>query len=307
MNAVITIFKRLSESIKHATYDTIITHDGVEHAGYLAFMGLLALFPFMVFIVAITGFIGQGDAGTQFIELLISNIPEEAAEAIKPRINEIISGPPQGLLTVAILGAIWTASSAVEGMRTILNRAYRVSTPPAYWFRRLMSIIQLLIFTAVLVLAMLLLIFAPIGFEKLQHIANIELLNNINITFTDQLEQEWSELILIFSALMMFIIVANLYYILPNINQTIRAVIPGAALVVAMWIGAASLFSTYLSNFDQVNLIYGSLGGIIATLIFFYIINLIFIFGAELNYHLVVASGHKIEEKEHFEEPEAKE
>ncbi len=286
--------KRIYHSFQQAIYDTVMAHDGVEHAGYLAFLGMLALFPFLVFLVAIAGFIGQGEAGAQFISLIMTNLPPKAAAALEPRIAEITSGPPQGLLTVAILGAIWTASSAVEGTRTILNRAYRVSTPPSYWFRRTMSIVQLLFFTTILVLGMLLLVFAPIAITELEHIFDFSLSLKENAS--------WNNTILMLSGFAMFAVVANLYYILPNIKQRLSNVLPGAAIVVALWVGAASLFSIYLSKFDQVNLIYGSLGGIIATLIFFYIINLIFIFGAEFNYHLANARGEEIEEKEHADE-----
>src|SRR5580693_249774 len=88
-----------------------INHDGIEHAGYLAFLGLLALFPFLVFMVAVIGVIGQGESGAAFITSLLQALPEHITAALKPRVVEIISGPPQGLLTVSILGAIWTASS----------------------------------------------------------------------------------------------------------------------------------------------------------------------------------------------------
>src|SRR5690606_3894741 len=125
----------------------LVDHDGVEHAGYLAFLGLLAIFPFMVFLVALTGFAGQAEIGQQFIAHMFSVLPQDAVLALRPRVEEIISGPSSGLLTVSILGAIWTASSAVEGYRTVLNKAYHVGTPPAYVWRRLMAIVQLLIFS----------------------------------------------------------------------------------------------------------------------------------------------------------------
>jgi membrane protein len=141
---------------------------------------------------------------------------------------------------------------------------------------------------------MLLLVFAPLA------IAKLEILFGFNLSA--EADATWNNTILTLTGVAMFIVVANLYFVLPNIKQSLIKVVPGAAIVVLLWIAAASLFSLYLSNFDQVNLIYGSLGGIIATLIFFYIINLIFIFGAEFNYHLANARGEVIEEKEHSDE-----
>ncbi len=268
-----------------------VNHDGIEHAGYLAFLGLLALFPFLVFMVSVIGFIGQGEAGERLIAEALSVLPEHVTAALKPRVVEIISGPPQGLLTVAILGAIWTASSAVEGIRTVLNRAYHVATPPAYWLRRSLSVLQLLIFTAILITAMLALVFLPIV------LANIE--RWLGIALMDGRDHELGRLVIWLAVGAIFAAVSYIYYTIPNIKQSFMAVWPGALVVVVLWLFAANLFTLYLSNFDQMNLIYGSLGGIIAALLFFYICNVIFIFGAELNYEITRALGLRVEEREH--------
>jgi membrane protein len=99
--------------------------------------------------------------------------------------------------------------------------------------------------------------------------------------------------------LVLFLAVASLYYWLPNIRQTMWAVVPGALMVVVLWIGGAALVTFYLDNVSQVNIIYGSLSSFIATLIFFFVMNIIFIFGAEFNHELLIALGKKIVEKEH--------
>ena len=256
-----------------------ITHDGVEHAGYLAFLSMLSMFPFLVFTVAVIGFMGQGEAGAQFITTILNNLPPRVTAALQPRIVEIISGPPQGLLTISILGAIWTASSAVEGLRTILNRAYHVATPPAYWFRRSLSVLQLLFFTFILVLGMLLVIAIPLILKNLEEW--------LGFYFISEHQQYWSNLVFLGSVFVLFGTVSYIYYIIPNIRQRFISVAPGAAMVVVLWLLAAHLFTLYLSNFQQVNLIYGSLGGVIAALLFFYICNMIFIFGAEFNYQVM--------------------
>lgn len=273
-----------------------INHDGIEHAGYLAFLGLLAMFPFLVFVFAIIGIFGQKGAGADFITTILQSLPRGAAEALEPRINEIILGPPQGLLTVAILGAIWTASSAVEGLRTILNRAYHVGTPPAYWFRRSLSVVQLFIFTSLVIGGMVLLLVIPFAIEYLQTKTGLHFLLKEG---NDLSQLVWNTLLAI-----IFLSVCYIYYLLPNIKQTLFSVVPGAVVVVLLWLCAGKLFSYYLANFNQVNLIYGSLGGIIAALLFFYICNIIFIFGAEFNYQIVQLRGQRVVEKEAAPPPE---
>ncbi len=268
----------------------MFVHDGIEHAGYLAFLGLLALFPFLVFLVSVIGVMGQGATGAEFITTLLQTFPADITAALKPRIIEIISGPPQGLLTVSILGAIWTASSALEGIRTVLNRAYRVTTPPAYWLRRLLSIAQLMIFTSIMIIGMLLVITIPLILHFIE--------NFVGIQTPMQADEKLGNLLLYITIISLFFAVSYIYYVLPNIKQRIISVMPGAALVVLLWIGAAYLFTKYLSNFNQVNLIYGSLGGFIAALLFFYICNIIFIFGAEFNHQIVETLGLRTVERE---------
>lgn len=281
--------RQIAICIYKAVLNTV-THDGIEHAGYLAFLGLLSMFPFLVFLVALVGFVGQGAAGASFINSLLHQLPHDVAAGLQPRVDEITSGPPQGLLTVAILGAIWTSSSAVEGLRTVLNRAYHVSTPPAYWLRRSLSILQLLVFAFVMVTGMLLVVAVPLLVQHLEQWLGVQ--------FVPQDQEYWSQVFYGGSIVALFIAVAYIYYAIPNIKQQLVSVVPGAALVVTAWLAAAYLFTLYLSNFHQVNLIYGSLGGIIAALIFFYICNIIFIFGAEFNHQIAEALGLRIQQKE---------
>lgn len=286
-----------------AAYSTVM-HDGIEHAGYLAFLGMLSLFPFLVLLMALTGwlfpivvpyFLSPDQVGTieinrEFIIGLMQHLPERVRTALEARVMEIVSGPPQGLLTVAILGAIWTSSSIVEGSRTVLNRAYRVGTPPAYAIRRLVSIVQLLLALSIITLMLIAYIFLPIVMNHALPYLEIDIAQEVHLDI--------GAASVSVTAVVLFIVVATLYYILPNIKQRFVATFPGAICVAGMWMLAAQAFSYYLSRFDQVNLLYGSLGGIIAALLFFYIMGVIFIFGAELNYYLERAQGHRIQQKE---------
>ncbi|MCE3233446.1 MAG: hypothetical protein K0R98_1703 [Rickettsiaceae bacterium] len=291
--------KKITKCFYQALVDTI-DHDGIEHAGYLAFLAMLSFFPFIVFIFALVGFFGQTEIGIKLINVILVNnlIPSSVLPGLQPRIEEIASGPPQGLLTVSIIGAIWTASSTVDGLRTILNRAYRVSTPPAYIWRRLMSIAEFFVLTGIAILVTLLFIIAPSIIENLEHFLHIKDLHKLISNYGYTASETWDYVRYAISTIILFFVVATSYILLPNTKQKWVAVAPGAIVVVIAWFIAGWLFSLYLKDFQQVNIIYGSLGGIIAALLFFYINAMIFIYGAELNYLLEKAKGHVIEEKE---------
>lgn len=253
-----------------------IAHDGVEHAGYMSFLILLSLFPFIVFFLALTSFLGASELGAGFVDFLISNMPESTTDSIKKNIYAIVKAPPTSLMTLAITGAIWTSSSFVEGLRTILNRVYHVNIPPPYLLRRLMSILQFLIINMVIFFLMFLFVIVPSALSK---IPSISIVIDNYILFSNNLRY-----FLIIGSL--FLTVSFLYLVIPNKKIRFKQIIPGTIVTISLWLISGHLLSNYLSYYRQFSLIYGSLGSIIITMIFFYIVSMIFIYGAELNYQL---------------------
>ncbi|WP_333023543.1 YihY/virulence factor BrkB family protein [Wolbachia endosymbiont of Pentidionis agamae] len=264
MNKILKRIKILIYCLYQALIDTACD-GGIEHAGYLSFLILLSLFPFLIVLMALASalanLLDQYNIGWLFIT---DNIPHEILASLMPRINEIISGPPQQLLTLAIVSSIWTASSAMEGIRTILNKAYRVHSAPHYLLRRVLSILQFLgitfIVTLTIICATLLPMLIDLSYYKLMYSKYI------------------------FLEFILFIIVSWLYFTLPNIKHSIINVFPGSFFVIINWTILAKVFKKYIQHFNQVNVIYGSLGGIVISLLFFYIISLIFICGANFNF-----------------------
>lgn len=260
--------------LRIAVIDTI-RQDGVEHAGYLAFLSILSLFPFLIFLIAIVGLIGASEVGAEIIHSILMAAPREVSEALTPRINEIISGPEQSLLTIAIIGVIWTASSSVEGCRTILNRAYRVHFPPPYIFRRLISVLEFFVITFSIVAGIILFIFVPMFLKEIE----------TGLGFTINFDYDFFYIRHFAIFILLTLATSFLYFVLPNAKQKITQTLPGSILVTFFWILLEKLFAFYLEHFQQLNFVYGSLAGVIISLMFFYLISLVFIFGAEFNYH----------------------
>jgi len=259
----------------------MINHDGLEHAGYLAYLMMLAIFPFMLFLFALIGAIGRTDIGVDLSSSFMDYnlLSTELMDALKPRILEIISSPPQSLMTVAVLGAIWTSSSTVEALRTILNRAYRIKTDYIYIMRRMISILQFILITLLVLFTIFIMIFIPIIVEavakffdsKLSFII-LEMLNKYKIIGK------------VITFLILNFIIIIIYCVIPNKKMPIMYVIPGSLMVVTGWILSSYLFYFYLKNFQQINVVYGSIAGIIISMLLFYIFSVILIWGAEFNY-----------------------
>ncbi len=281
--------KRFWNSFVKAGFNTFIHHDGVEHAGYLAFLGLLSFFPFLVLFVAIAGWLGETQLTGELAREIQSLLPDRVMVALKPRMDEILAGPPQGLVALAFFGIIWTASATLEGARTALNRAYRVATPPSYLWRRLRSIFEFAALTVLVFIAMIIFIFFPLLWQSVDNVINPEFYTHLNYLIT----QYGLVIRYGFAGGTLLLGITLSYYVLPNIRQRLSCVLPGAIVVLIMWLLAAELFTLYLQNFNLVNIVYGSLGGVIVTLLFFYILAFIYIFGAEFNYFFSKKGHHK--------------
>ena len=289
-------FKLTYKAIHNMVFD-----DGIEYAGFMTFLMMLAIFPFLVFLTAVLGTLGETELGSKAIQSILSDLPQNMRVFIEPRIKEIILGPPQGILTIVILSTVWSASSALEGTRGILNKAYRVDTPPTYIYRRALSILQFLLLTAILIVATFVLVlipsFASSTFDFLSNNFN----NEFILILKEQFLQDRPYLRRLILAILVTLSIGVLYYILPNINQSFLRTLPGSVFVVVLWYLAYKLLVLYFQNMSQLSLVYGSLVGMVALMLYLFVFNLIFIFGAEFNYILEKALGHKIEEREHVE------
>lgn len=283
---MLSIIKYISAALR-ASVSSVASfnkHEGFEHAGYLSFLLMLAIFPFLILMVSIVSLIGEKKLSVLFVEIILSTEVEVFLASIKQRIIEIITSPPEGLLTFVALSAVWTSSSMLEGIKTFMNKAYHISSPPNYLFRRLFSIIEFMVVLVFILTVLAVMLFAPIVLDYLAGLLHINPDNNIFQHFFD----EGGEIVRrVFLIVFGFALILGLYHFIPNNKGAkLRFSMPGAVLVLVLWIAFSMLFKFYIKYFAQLNIVYGGIAGIIITLIFFYVCSVIFIYGAEFNYQL---------------------
>ncbi len=273
---------------KKAFLDTI-NQDGIEHAGYLSFLSMLAIFPFMIIMTASFAFIVPwflgGEEGAKlliFMQNFLTN--NEFTRALAPRLLEITSNPPDSFLGLALISIIWTASSLLEGIRTILNKAYRVTNPPSYLWRRLSSIVQFIIISSLFIFLLFLIKFLPFASNALLGVIvkdnNYPLIKNL-LSWIIFLDNYLGTLVTLCAT---FLLLSYIYYLVPNKEQKFSHTFFGTFNTIVWWWLMGKAFKYYLSVFQQINLVYGSIAGVIIALLYFYICSIVFIYGAELNY-----------------------
>ena len=204
-------------------------------------------------------------------------LPPDVASALHPAIEEVINAPHAKLMTFSILVALWASSAGLETLRHALNLAYDVSDPPAFWRTRLESLLLTLLAALVVILVMVLLVGIPLIMETIRVVfARADLHLDFNLDVYAGPRESLGFLLLLGLLIL-------LYRVLPNTRLRAMEIVPGAVVAWLLWLLAVWGYTVYLRSVPSYSITYGSLGGIIVTLLFFYISAILFILGAEIN------------------------
>jgi len=253
--------------------DGMSCRNGFEIAGYIAFTVMLSLFPFMIFLVSVAGFFGDTRSGQDFLNTLFLFAPAAVMTTLEPAIQEVIKNRSGSLLTIGLVLSLYSASSAVSALRLALDLAYGVDETRSLWWRKAQDFIIVAVGSIIIMLSSVAIIAGP---WILNLVTRFILLGG---TEQDLIHVARYSFTLV--ALAALIVV--LHVVLPNARLTIRQILPGAATTTVAWIIAASVLTLYFGKFADYSATYGSLGGVMITLMFFYVSAIIFIFGGELN------------------------
>lgn len=251
----------------------LVNDEAFEISGHVAFTTLLALFPFLIFLGALAGLLGNIATGERFVAFMLEFAPPDISATLGPLITRIFSTREPGILTFSGLFMLWAASNGIEALRVTLNRAYRVSETRSFWHRRLESLIFVALGSVSLILLSLAIVPGSLVWSFVTRI--------ITASAAEAILWEASRYAL--AAAVTFAVLLLLHRWLPNVHRPTRELLPGVIITAIFLLSAASLFSLYLGTVGNYSLVYGSLGGIVVTLIYLYISALAFIFGAEIN------------------------
>jgi membrane protein len=256
-----------------AAWRLVMVDDGLVLAGYIAFTAFLSLFPFLIFLAALAGFLGDRETADSFIEAMFEFMPDDVAETLAPAVGEVLGARQGGLLTFGILATLWFASNGFEALRTGLNRAYGVTEQRSMWWLRLQSIAFVISGGLIILFLSLVVVLGPLVWKVLGPAVH-QMLETRLVFGTARY---------VFAAVMLFGALILLHRWLPNTRQSFARILPGVAVTTVLWLLGASLFAWYVGHLTDYSVYYGSLGGVAITLMFFYTSAVVFIFGAEFN------------------------
>lgn len=236
-----------------------------------AYYYLLAIFPLLIVCFAILPYLNINP--TEVLDFLEKALPSGLATVFEENIVSLIQTPKGGLLTVGIIGALWSASSGVQAFMTASNEAYGVDETRSFIKVRLLSLLLTIGMVLSFVIALLLPVFGSAILSFLNSLLGI----SSSLMILLQIAR-WVVSILLITG-----VLSLLYLLAPNQRLPLKHIFPGAISASILWLLISLGFSFYVSNFASYSATYGSLGGIIILMMWFYLTGMILIVGAQIN------------------------
>jgi membrane protein len=262
-------------------------------AAELSYYFLLALFPFLIFLTSVIGFVLGSGTGTRHMlfNYLARIMPPSAFQLIDNTMWEVSSASSGGKLSFGILAALWAASSGLSAITDSLNTAYDVTETRPWWKQRLTAI-GLTVALSVLIILALVLVVA--GGRIAEGLASV-------YGFGPVFPLTWKIIQWPVVLACMILAFALIYFFAPDVHeQAWKWLTPGAAIGVVLWLIVSIAFRAYLHFFNSYSATYGSLGAVIILMLWLYFTGAAVLIGGEVNSEIENAAAKE-------GEPEAKE
>lgn len=242
-------------------------------AAALAFFMMLSLFPAMIFLLTLIAYLPIPDLDTQVMNLLQQAMPVEAAELFSGVVKEVTLERQGGLLTFGILFSIWSVTNGIFAVMLQLNVTYDVKESRPFWKVRGIALLLMLAFVVLIIGAFGLILAGEI----------------IQRQFTEWFGQE-GLLLAIFTVIRWLVIalffllgLALTYYLGPDVEQRFRFITPGSVIGLILLVLSSLVFRSYISSFTDYSATYGSIGAVIALMLWLYLTGFVILVGSEIN------------------------
>lgn len=242
-------------------------------SSHVAMSLMMALFPFILFLVALAGQIAQNVDVEQLIELTMGGWPEQVADPLSRELRAVTAKDTGSLISVGAVLALYFASNGVDAIRAAMTTAYREDDHRPFWKQRLVSLIFVLAGAALVVVVATLGVALPIYLSFIDR----ALPGVYTLLFDSRLMR------LVIGGLFAVSVVMACHHWLPGrIGRKVQ-IWPGVVLTVVAWALVARGFSFYVANFASYSATYAGLAGAMVALIFLYLMAAILIYGAAFN------------------------
>ena len=257
---------------------SVIKNDFYGMAAEMGFMMVIGIFPFMLFLMAVFGWMGNKSFMDPILRFLSTVIPDQAMKLILTVISEAMIFSHGK--TIAIIGFVITVFLSTNGIAVVLkglNRAYKVNETRSFIYTRSLSLLMVFVDTMVMFLSINLIVFGKVIINFMT--THLHMPVDIAVLW---LVLRWP---IAFAAL--FLMAFLSYYILPDLRGNekfkMESALPGTWFFCTFWLAGSWGFSVYVNNLQTYNLVYGTIGAFAVLMVWLYYTSLLILIGGEIN------------------------
>lgn len=237
----------------------------------LAYFFLLSLFPFLLFLVTLLGYLPIDS--NYVIEILGAYLPADVVNMIDTNLTQLVNNRSGSLLSLSIIGTIWSASNGINAITKSFNRAYEVEKERSFITSRIIAVGLTLGMILVIVVALFLPVFGKVIGEQFFAAFNL----------SEDFLKAWNMFRWVTSSIIFFIVFFALYMMAPHTKVKARHALWGTLFATIAWQFTSFGFSFYVNTLGNYSATYGSLGTVIVLMIWFYLSGIIITTGGVLN------------------------
>jgi membrane protein len=261
-------------------YRQFTDHAVSDTSASLSYYFIFSLFPFLFFLATLAPYLPLKNSVSTLIDRIRPVLPSQAVDLVAEHLTALVAQPRPRFVTVSLLVTLYSASRGIDAVRKGLNLAYDVTEARSWWKT------ETLAFGATIGGAALLM-FGVAGLVAGGDAGNW-IARHIGLESVYLVAWRWARWPVTAAAVMLC--AALSYYFLPNVEQKFKFITPGSVVGTLGWLAASFGFSVYVGHFGKYNVTYGSIGGVIILMTWFYISGFIFLMGGEINAILEHAS-----------------
>jgi membrane protein len=262
------------------TYKETMADNGLGLAAQLAYYFLLALFPTILCVIALASFLPLQNFTDEIATVLGRFAPTEMTTLLREQMTRLANGNDGGILSIGLLGALWSSSAAMVALIDALNRAYDIEEGRPWWKVRVTAVLLTVSLSVFIVVSFGLIVAGPQLADWLA----------ANFGYGAVFTMTWKILQWPIAFALVTTGIALVYYYAPDAEQDFAWITPGSLLAATLWVIASLAFRFYVVSFGNYEATYGTITGVILLMLWLYISGLMLIIGAEASAEIEHAS-----------------
>jgi membrane protein len=249
--------------------------DVFGRAAQLAYFWFFSLFPLLLIVTVILGYVAQGAEMRQtLLNYIRQTIPDTSYPLVRDTLNQVSAHAGAGKLWLGVITTLWAASSGMSSVMDGLNKAYEVPEARTWWKARLYAGLLTIVLAVLIVLALGILLYG----ERLGHLLGDRL------GWAAAFRPMWAVLRWVFITAFVLAAFLLVYRFAPNLkDQKLKWILPGAAAATAMWVLFSIGLRIYLRYFNSYDTVYGALSAVLILLLWIYASSAELLIGGEIN------------------------